>query len=185
MAKTSYQLYQQRLIAKRKKLGFSLQTLAERSGVSKSIISKIELAQVQPSIQTASRIAEGLGCSLSDMFQSEQVGEVIFHPVDQQFTFKNDTHTKKIISPTIKSACLEIFHEHLDVGETLEDLINLDADKFILALDHELSVKTESTEHTMSKGDCLYLDSKVTHSIKNLSQFQVSFITTIHRKNHP
>lgn len=185
MADTSYQLYQQRLIAKRKKLGFSLQTLADRSGVSKSIISKIELAQVQPSIQTASRIAEGLGCSLSDMFQAEKSGQVIFHPAEQQFTLNNDIHTKKIVSPSMKSACLEIFHEHLDAGETINDIAHADADKFIMALDHDLCVTTADAKYVISKGDCLYLDHKVAHSISNPSNSQVSFITTVHRKNHP
>jgi len=166
-------------------MGFSLQALAERSGVSKSIISKIELAQVQPSIQTASRIAEGLGCSLSDMFQAKNSGQVIFHPTEQQFTLENKVHNKRIISPSMKRACLEIFHECLDGEATLNDIIHLDSDKFILALDHELCVKTNNTEHVLKKGDCIYLDSNVTHSISNRSTEQANFIATLHRKNHP
>lgn len=179
MSDNTYQLYQHRLITKRKQQGLSLQALAERSGVSKSIVYKIEQAQVQPSIQTASRIAVGLGCSLSEMFQ-EETKTVLFHPVDQQFVLDNGGHVKKKVSPSTDSMIIDIFHEQLKQGESINQ--NSDLAKFIVSLDDALHIKANDTEYVLKKGDCLYLESKVDHTITNKTDSPVHFSTTTHSK---
>ncbi|NQY25628.1 MAG: helix-turn-helix transcriptional regulator [Piscirickettsiaceae bacterium] len=184
MSSHTYKLYQQHLIKKRKKLGYSLQALADRSGVSKSIISKIELAQVQPSIQTAAHIADGLGCPLTDMFVSEKENNIIFQLSSQHYTLTKGGHHRKIISPLMKSTRLEIFHEYLDKDESIVDVIHLNSDKYIMALDYVLGIKINNTEYILNKGDSLYLDCNINHSISNKSKSRASFISTIHHKNH-
>lgn len=180
----TYLLYRKRLVSRRKKLGISLQSLADKSGVSKSLISKIELAQVQPSIQTASHIAQGLGCSLSEMFQPEKSDQIILQPTEQQFILSKGSHTKKIVSPSIRGACIEIFHEHLKENETIDRKNYFNAEVFILALDNELSIHAKDTEYTLKKGDCLYLERNIAHTISNQGKYPINFISTVHHHNH-
>jgi len=178
----TYHLFRQHLKSKRKQLGLSLQLLSERSGVSKSLISKIERSEIQPSIKTASNIAEGLGISLSDMFRVRDDNQVIFHPVAEQFMLNGDGHhTRKRVSPITDDTCVEIFHDQLNAGSTTDAIYHTDASKFILAMDDDLSITANEIKYTLNKGDCLYIADNVSHKIDNESSDQISFITMLHR----
>mgnify|MGYP000721655751 CR=1 FL=1 len=176
----TYLLFSERLKSKRKQKQFSLQALADHADVSKSLISKIENGQVQPTIETACRIAEGLNSSLSEMFQIEKAGSVVHHSAEQQFSIDDGEHLKKIMSPSVRNACIEIFHENLDSGARIKPTTYFDADKYILSLNGGLSVKTKDSTYALREGDCLHLEKQVEHSLKNRNGSEVKFITIIH-----
>ena len=182
MSANTYHLFRQHLKSKRKQLGLSLQTLSERSGVSKSLISKIERSEIQPSIKTASNIAAGLGISLSDMFRVKADDQVIFHPVGEQFMLNREgNHVRKRVSPITNDTCVEIYHDQLNAGSTSEAIFLTDASKFILAMDDNVSITANDIKYTLNKGDCLYIADNVSHKIDNESDDQISFITMLHR----
>lgn|GEM_PF-1798293 len=182
MSVNTYLLFSQHLKSKRHKLGLSLQSLSERSGVSKSLISKIERLEIQPSIKTASKIAEGLGISLSDMFRKRTHDLVIYHSVADQYMLSDGgEHTRKIVSPMTNDTCVEIFHDQLNGSSMIDGLYHTDASKFIMAMDDELSVIANETKYALKKGDCLYIADNVIHTIHNEGSNQASFITMVHR----
>ena len=182
MSSNTYHLFRHHLKSKRKQLGLSLQVLSKRSGVSTSLISKIERSEIQPSIKTASNIAEGLGISLSDMFRVRHDDQVIFHPVADQFMLNvGEHHTKKRVSPITDDTCIEIFHDQLNAGSITDEIYYNDTSKFIMAMDNELSIIANDIKYTLSRGDCLYIAANVRHKIANDSSVQISFITTLHR----
>lgn len=181
MSRDSYHLFRHHLKSKRKQLGLSLQMLSERSGVSKSLISKIERSEVQPSIKTASSISEGLGISLSDMFREQQENQVVLHPTDMQLILaEGKHHTRKTVSPITSDTCIEIFHEHLNAGSELNALSHTESSKFILAMNDNLSVSANGTTYNLNKGDCLYITNNVEHKIHNEDSAQANFITVLH-----
>ena len=57
----------------RKQKNLTLKELAELSGISTSMISKIEKAQTLPPVSTYANIASGLGTSFGDLFQVETI----------------------------------------------------------------------------------------------------------------
>ncbi|NOQ76197.1 MAG: helix-turn-helix domain-containing protein [Methylococcaceae bacterium] len=177
----TYLLFCKRLNSKRLALNLSQQALADRSNVSKSLISKIETAQVQPTIETASRIAEGLNSSLSEMFLTEQVGSVIFHPADQQFSIDSGEHLKRIMSPSMRRSCVEIFYENLEKSANTDWMTCSDADKYILALDDGLLVIAKDEAYTLKEGDCVHIEKNIEHCVRNESNARIKFITIIHR----
>jgi transcriptional regulator with XRE-family HTH domain len=182
LSSNTYNLFRQHLKSKRKQLGLSLQVLSERSGVSKSLISKIERSEIQPSIKTASNIAEGLGISLSDMFRERADKQVIFHPVTEQFILSGGGHhSRKRVSPITDDTCIEIYHDKINPGLTTDIICHTDASKFILAMDDGLSITAEEIKYTLNKGDCLYIAENVNHKIANESSLQNNFITMHHR----
>ncbi|MCG8637509.1 MAG: XRE family transcriptional regulator [Desulfobacterales bacterium] len=61
----------ERIRSRRKSKGFSLAQLSEMSGVSVSMISKIEKGQSLPPISTYANIGRGLGMSLSEIVAEE------------------------------------------------------------------------------------------------------------------
>jgi transcriptional regulator with XRE-family HTH domain len=53
--------------ARRDRLGLTLEALAERTGVSRAMLSEIERGAKNPTIRVVVRIAEALGCSVSQL----------------------------------------------------------------------------------------------------------------------
>ena len=68
-------LIARRLSALRQAQGLSLAELAERSGVSKAMISKIERAQSSPTAVLLGRLAAGLGVSLAQLLTPDEGGD--------------------------------------------------------------------------------------------------------------
>lgn len=181
MSENTYHLFRHHLKSKREQLGLSLQALSERSGVSKSLISKIERNEIQPSIKTASNIAQGLGLPFSEMFRERSNNQVIYHPVAEQFILTlSEHHTKKKVSPITNDICIEIYHEHLNRGSITDSTRHNDASKFILAMTDGLLVTTSEAKHVLNRGDSIYIADNVNHSIQNEGDSQADFITILH-----
>ena len=53
----------------RQRKGLPIRTLSERTGISKGMLSKIENAQVSPSLATLARLAEALDAPLTSFFR--------------------------------------------------------------------------------------------------------------------
>jgi transcriptional regulator with XRE-family HTH domain len=68
-----------RLAELRKEHRYSIRKLAERAGVSASLISDVERGKVEPSISTLKRLSDGLGTTLTYFFSepAEQTGRVV------------------------------------------------------------------------------------------------------------
>lgn len=49
--------------------GMSLKTLAEKSRVAKSYIQRIEAGEAKPSLEVMCRLAEALGCEVTELFR--------------------------------------------------------------------------------------------------------------------
>ena len=61
-----------RLKAFRKNRHFTMEVLSERANVSKSMISKIERGDVQPTIEVAARIAKALGTHITNILEPDR-----------------------------------------------------------------------------------------------------------------
>ncbi|QIE55656.1 helix-turn-helix domain-containing protein [Pikeienuella piscinae] len=71
---------------------WSLRETADRTGVSKSMLSKIERDAVSPTATLLGRLAEGLGISISQLIGGEEpCGDVMFMPAREQPVFRVPT----------------------------------------------------------------------------------------------
>ena len=68
------------LRAQRKSRGMSIEQLAAASGVSRSMISKIERAEAMPSTSVLSRLAEALGVTFSQLLVEPDTHDVVVLP---------------------------------------------------------------------------------------------------------
>lgn len=64
-----------RLKLLRKKLGMTLEMLAEKTGMTKSYLSKVERGLNTPSIAAALKLARALNVNVEELFAEEQVGQ--------------------------------------------------------------------------------------------------------------
>src|ERR687885_1687210 len=67
----------ERVRALRRERGLTLEELAQRSGVSRAMISKLERGEKNPTLVVAAKVAEGLGVGLSRLVGVEERRRVV------------------------------------------------------------------------------------------------------------
>lgn len=106
-----------RLQAARAQRGLTLQELADRSGVSVSMLSAVERAEKAPTIVVLARIADGLGEPLGRL-----VGEpdppriVVRRAAEQDAVVYPEGWRREILSPVVPGVNLELVRTTLDPG---------------------------------------------------------------------
>ena len=90
-----------RVKTEREARNWSLSELAERSGVSKAMISKIERGEASPTATVLGRLSGAFGLTLSTLLAlAEQTGERLVRHADQSLWQDPETgYTRRRISP--------------------------------------------------------------------------------------
>jgi len=96
--------------ARRLQLGLSLQQLAERSGVSTAMLSEVERERKSPTLRIATQIAEGLGCSVSDLLDDAATPRLTLRRRAERRTLKDRATgiERHSLAPTLLSHGIEV-----------------------------------------------------------------------------
>ena len=73
-----------RVRALRRGAGLTLNELAERAGVSRAMLSKVERGEKNPTLVVAARVAEGLGVTLTRLIETEEGGKAVVIPKERR-----------------------------------------------------------------------------------------------------
>src|SRR5918992_5565509 len=86
-------IYGERLGTRVKELrrgrGLTLEDLAERAGVSRAMISKVERGEKNPTLVVAAKVAEGLGVTISELLGVEERRGVVVIPRGRGVTMRD------------------------------------------------------------------------------------------------
>lgn len=167
----------------RKKL--TLEELAERSKVSKSMLSLIEREEKNPTIQVAAQIAEGLDVTISQLLGEQQKRDVIITRSNQKLVFKEETtgFERQLLSPSFSTKGIEFILNVLPpLQETgvfpphkrgVEEYIYVSKGK----LKAELGEDPET--YVLEEGDSIYFEADVKHRFINLSNTECRYFLII------
>jgi transcriptional regulator with XRE-family HTH domain len=134
--------------------------LAERSGVSRAMIGKIERGEAQPTAVLLGRLSGALGMTLSELVaRAEGDGRRLARAADQPTWTDPDTgYRRRAVSPSTGGP-LELVEVRLPPGAE----ISFPADTYafvhhqIWVLDGHLRFREGEAEHELDAGDCLQL----------------------------
>jgi DNA-binding XRE family transcriptional regulator/mannose-6-phosphate isomerase-like protein (cupin superfamily) len=149
--------------------------LAERSGVDKAIISKIESGKMTGTVECHKKLAEVFGLKLSELYaylEREGAEPAEFH----SGSAKTDTYqdfleilTQRPLSKKMLPTFITLKpKEEKFLEETIKKV-----ERFIILLEGEIEVEVEKKKYqlkkdnAMEKGDSLYTTSSKRHRIKN------------------
>ena len=148
-----------RLKAERDMRSWSLSELAERSGVSKAMISKIERKEASPTATVLGRLSGAFGLPLSVLLAlSEREQErVASHERQPVWTDPETGYTRRAVSPP--NALLELIEVTLPPGVRVPYPASAFAFQHqqIWVLEGDLDFEEGSTSHRLHPGDCLML----------------------------
>jgi transcriptional regulator with XRE-family HTH domain len=155
----------------RQNQNLSMQDLADKASVSKSMISKIERDEVQPTLDVAARLAKALGKTLADMLHAVQTTQVVHLPRKDQAVWEDVDHIKRrSISPVFEGLKMEWVEVTLPVGKSVLRCVSLNnqgLEKFILVVKGVLEVKLNEEVYQLLEGDSLYIGGNCPHDFHN------------------
>lgn len=144
--------------AARQARGLSGGALAERSGVSRAMISKIERGEVQPTAALLGRLSAALGMTLSELVaNAERDDRRLVRAAEQPtWTDPDSGYTRRAISP-VAGGPIELVEVSLPAGAE----VAYPAETYtfihqqIWVLEGSLHLREGATEHLLAEGDCL------------------------------
>src|SRR2546426_7581235 len=90
-----------RVRALREARGLSLRELAQRSGVSAPMLSQVERGETSPTLAVASKIATGLGLSLSQLLRLDESRHVVIQRKENRRVVRRNGHRYEELTPNL------------------------------------------------------------------------------------
>ena len=148
--------------------------LADKSGLSKGFISRLENFRVNASIRALNRVAAALGVPLADLFQPEaEAPEFVFGHINngEPIERNNGAHYGlKYFSLAFRKTdrLLNPFYIEYMPSDKIREFLMHDSDEFFLVLEGELDfmIGDETQATRMRRGDTVYLGRNLPHSAR-------------------
>lgn len=160
-----------RLKAARLRQGWTLEGLAERTGVSRAMISRIERGESSPTAALLVRLGSGLGLTLSALLEEGGEAGPLAKRADQPaWRDPASGYLRRNVSPRGTGSAFEIVEVELPAGAhvRLESAATAPAlDQQIWMLAGALEVTVEGRAHHLSEGDCLQMHLRGAISYRN------------------
>lgn len=167
----------------RRRRGLTLEALAETSGVSRAMISKLERGEKNPTLVVAARLAEGLNVTLSQLAGMEDRREVIVVPRDRRMTMR-DPETgfeRQLLSPTFAGSGVEFIRNVIPEDETSGEFPphRKGVEEYIVVERGRLRAVLDGDEYALEEGDAVYFEADVPHRFDNLGDGECSYYLVI------
>ena len=162
----------------RKNNQMTLRVLAEKSGVSKAMLSQIESDKVNPTIATVWKISTGLGVDINELTRVVSVKKRNFtltkkHEITTLDCEEEGVHIKTM-TPVGMIEDLEIYLITLQKGSKLSSKPHFPGtEEFITLLDGKITVTAGNNVTVMHKDDFLTYHSDIEHTIENTGKNKV------------
>lgn len=160
----------------RKARGLKLEELAQASGISKALLSKIENAKVSSPISTYGRIAGALGVNLGDLIRGEEeVGCIIIRKNERKmFSMRRTAYGYQFESLGYKWANKK-FNPFLltylpQSKKASIPHFRFEGEEFIFLLKGRLEMFYDKECYHLNPGDCIFLDGGVPHGGRALGK---------------
>lgn len=149
-----------RISALRAERGLSLDALAKKSDVSRSMISLIERGEASPTAVVLDKLAFGLGVTLASLFESPHPDtSPLARRADQlQWTDPQSGYTRRNISPPHFRSALQIVEIDFPAGATVTyeaGLRDTGIHQQVWILEGRMEITVDGSRHRLQTGDCL------------------------------
>ncbi len=163
--------------------GLSLEALAKRADVSKSMISKIERGETSPTANTLGRLAEALDVSLSQLMGLQEKREVIVLREAEQPVFQSvdGSFQRRCLSPIFPTRGVDFVLNTL-AAKSRSDLAvrhKSGVDEHLHVTSGRLRVHLGDSAYDLGPGDSIYYQADVAHEFENPGDDEASFFIVI------
>ena len=173
-----------RLKLLRKKLGISLEVLAEKSGMTKSYLSKIERGLNTPSIAAALKLAKALNVKVEELFSEESTR------LDSYSLVRSDE--RQSLAANDQSLGYAVLARQVGERSMLPFMIYPPADfidkafkehtgeEFLFVHEGQVEVDFMTERVLLNRGDALHFNAQKPHRIRSVGEQQAQLLVVVH-----
>ena len=155
----------------RKRLGLSLEALAEKVGVSKMTLQRLETGATSPSIVLLSQISSYLKRPL-ESFIREGTAEVFHLKKNQQDALLNHERGFRIIGPQgLISDLITLTYSEIEKGAVAEPHTN-QGREWAYLIEGSAVLEVGGEKYLLESGDAVYYDAHFSHSMRVLDKIK-------------
>jgi transcriptional regulator with XRE-family HTH domain/mannose-6-phosphate isomerase-like protein (cupin superfamily) len=155
----------------RKSRNLSLEQFAGLSGVSKSMISKLERQESIPSTVILSKLAEALGVTFSRLMAPPVEREILLIPAARQPVLRDEVSgfTRRCLSPVLPGRGIDWVLNTLPPGGTTGEFVGhrRGVEEYIYVLKGQLVARIGDSSMALQQGDSLYFEADAGHAFTN------------------
>ena len=166
--------------------GWSLDNLAQASGVSRSMLSEIEREKANPTLAVTYRIANAFGMGIAELIETSerQAAIQVVRATDRGQVYRSDKNCQiRTLSPLNLEKDVEFYEVTIRVNAELRSTPHYEGTREFLTVEKG-SVRLESADDSaeLSVGDSATYRADVPHSIINIGEGEaVLFLVDIYR----
>lgn len=154
--------------------GWSLDALAQASGVSRSMLSQIERDRANPTLAVTFRIARAFGMSLGELVESPGATSQIevIRADDQMYHYRSDRFCRiRTLSPLNLEKDVEFYEVHLKEKGELRSTAHFRATReFLTVQKGRVQLESGSDIAQLGAGDSASYRADVPHAIANIGR---------------
>jgi transcriptional regulator with XRE-family HTH domain len=160
----------ERIRQRRKRIGMTLNDLAERTGVSVSMLSMLERGLAGASIGTLVAVSSALGVQMRDLFDQPQVDQTDSPVIrlEQQTEVETAEGVHRRLAVQAEEQGLEVAVNEYAPGTSSNDRpIHHEGMEYGVVIEGSITVELDDKTYTLHAGDAIHYDSTIPHRIGN------------------
>lgn len=170
----------------RAKRGWSLEALANASGVSRSMLSQIEREQANPTLAVTLRIAQAFGLGLGELLQMPGATSAVnvIRADDHSYQYRSDKDCRiRTLSPLNLEKDVEFYEVQLEPGGALRSAPHFEGTReFLTVQKGRIRVESGPDAEELNPGDSASYRADLPHALINLGKGQATlFLVDIYR----
>jgi transcriptional regulator with XRE-family HTH domain len=176
-----------RIRIERENRGWSLTDLAQRSGVSRAMINKVERGEASPTASLLGRLAGAFGLTLSMLLarmETDHIGRLVRANEQSRWIDPETGYIRRQIAPAPGSDIpLDVVQVELPIGASVSFPARNYASvrQLIWVLDGCLTFVEGDVTHTLSAGDCLELGPPADCTFRNGQRVPCRYVVIVLR----
>ena len=166
--------------------GWSLESLASASGVSRSMLSQIEREQANPTLAVTLRIARAFGLSLGELLEMPGAASAVnvVRADDHAFHYRSDKDCRiRTLSPLSLEKDVEFYEVRLQPGGALRSAPHFEGTReFLTVQKGHIRIESAGDAEELADGDSASYRADVAHAIVNTGKNEaVIFLIVVYR----
>lgn len=173
-----------RLKLLRKKLGVTLETLAEKTGMTKSYLSKVERGLNTPSIAAALKLSKALNVNVEELFSEggDKLDSYSLVRSDQRKSLaaNDEAPAYAVLATQVSGLTLLpfIIYPPADFsGSTFKEHLG---EEFLFVHEGQVEVDFMTERVILNRGDALHFNAQKPHRIRSLGDTQAELLVVVH-----
>ncbi len=153
----------------RKEKNMTIKEVAEKAGITKSLISQVENDKANPSVNTLKAIAKSFNVPIAAFFNDEAERNSLVVKRDERKVLKTQSgYTFYLLTHDLKDTNIEFLYCVYEKGGSTGELYTHEGEECGIVLEGRLEVTIENDAYILEAGDSIRLDSTKPHKCTNI-----------------